>query len=146
MASTQLGDIPGARFHVPQVMAHASVASDGANARVGQIGPFPHNIRVRSAFWTPTDADQTGHGTSYRKLTLYNGGAAGTATATSKVIASLGITASKASLAPVAMVVDTTVTLSAGEVIYASHETVGGAKNTETILRAGQFALGFEVI
>ena len=147
MASTALGDIPGARFHVPVVVTHASVASGGANARLGQIGPFAHDIRVRNAWWTPTGADNGGTNTaSYRRLSLYNGGSAGTATATANRVASLNLTASKASLAPAAMTVDTTVTVASGAILYASQETVGGASATNTQLEAGQFALAYEVI
>lgn len=147
MASTPLGDIPGARFHVAQAFTHASVASNGANARLGQIGPFAHDIRIRNAWWTPTGADNAATNTaSYRRLSLYNGGASGTATATANRLASLNLTASAASLAPRAMTVDTTVTVASGSVLYASQETVGGASATNTQLEAGQFALAYEII
>lgn len=142
-----LGDIPGNRTHQGIFATHASVASNGANARLGQIGPFERNMRIRGAWWTPIDADNGGTSTaSYRRLSLYNGGSAGTATATASRIASLNLTASKASLAPVAMTVDTTVTLAAGAIIYASQETVGAASATNTQLQAGQFALSCEEI
>ena len=148
MASTRLGDIPNARFHVPLVFTHASVASGGANARLGQVGPFAHPIRLRSAWWTPTGADNAGTSTaSHRRLSIYNGGTAGTATATASRLASLNLTASKASLAPVAMtVVDTTHTVATGQILYFSQETVGGASATNTDLAAGQVALAYEVV
>lgn len=147
MATTKLGDIPGARFHSPAVVTHASVASGGANARLGQIGPFAHDLRIQNAWWTPTGADNAGTSTaSYRRLSLYNGGASGTVTATASRVASLNLTASKASLAPVAMTVDTTVTLASGAILYFSQETVGGASATNTQLEAGQFSLAYEVI
>lgn len=138
-----LGDIIGNRIGVPALAAHASVASNGADGSLGQIGPFPYNIRVRSAWWTPTGADQGANTASYRQLSLRNGGTAGTGTA---VVASLNLTASKASLAPAEMTVDTTVTLASGAVLVASQATVGGTDATGTVLRAGQFALAYEII
>jgi hypothetical protein len=148
MASTGLGDIPGARFAVPIVATHASVASGGANARLGAMGPFDHPIRVRSAWWTPTGADVGGTSTaSYRRLSVYAGGTAGTATATASRLASLDLTATKASHAPVAMTVaNTTHTVSAGGIVYFSQETVGGASATNTELAAGQVAISYEVV
>lgn len=144
MASVPLGDIIGARFPLPHFATHASVASNGANAKIAQIGPFPHNIRIRTAQWTPTGADNAAtEAASYRRLTLCNGGTTGTSTS---IIASLNMTASAASLAPVSMTVDTTNTLAAGQVLVASQETVGAAHATGTVLAAGQFALGYEVI
>jgi len=147
MASTRLGDIPGARFHAPLVVTHASAASGGANARLGQFGPFDHDLRVRGAYWTPTGADNAGTSTaSYRRLSLYNGGASGTVTATASRLASLNLTATRASLGPVAMTVDTAVTVASGAALYFSQETVGAASATNTQLEAGQFAIAYEVI
>lgn len=146
MASTRLGDIPGARFHAPAVVTNASAASGGANARIGQFGPFQHNVRVRNVDWAPTSADQGANTASYRRLSLYNGGTAGTVTATASRIGSLNLSASKASLAPVAFTVDTTVTVASGAVLYFSQETVGGAEATGTVLQAGTFAVAYEII
>lgn len=138
-----LGDIVGNRLSVPFLVSHASVASNGADASLGQVGPFPHDIRMRNAWWTPTGGDQGANTASYRRLTLRNGGAAGTGTA---IIASLNLTASRASLAPAEMTVDTTVTLASGAVLVVSQATVGGTDATGTVLRAGQFALAYEII
>lgn len=147
MASTPLGDIPGARFHEPLAATNAAVASNGANARIGQIGPFAHNVRVRNAWWTPISADQAAtQSATYRRLTLYNGGTAGTATATGSRLASANMSASAASLGPVSMTVDTTLTVSSGSIIYFSQETVGGTDANGTVLSAGQFAVAYEVI
>ena len=146
MASTALGDIPGARFHAPVVGTHASVASNGAAARLGQIGPFAHNIRMRNIWHSPTGADQGANTASYRRLSVYNGGTAGTVTATASRIASLNYSASLASLGARALTVDTTVTLASGEIAYFSQETVGGDDATGTVLRAGQFSVAYEVI
>ncbi|MEK9722023.1 MAG: hypothetical protein VW405_00885 [Rhodospirillaceae bacterium] len=147
MASTKLGDIPGARFHAPHVATHASVASNGAVARLGPIGPFAHDIRVRSAWWTPTGADNsitaTNVSASYRVLSLVNGGTTGTGTT---VVASLVNTATAASLAPIAMTVVTTATVASGAILYFSQATVGGALADGTTLAAGAFSVAFEVI
>lgn len=144
--SNMLGDIPGARFIAP-IVTNAAIASNGANARLGQFGPFPYDIRPRAAWWTPTGADQAATQTgSYRRLSLYNGGPAGTATATGSRMASLNLVASAASLGPVAMSVNTAVTVPAGAVVYASQETVGGAEAGGTVMVAGQAQLAYEII
>jgi hypothetical protein len=161
MAKTPLGDIPGARFHEPNIVQNASVASNGANARLGMFGPFAHDIRVRNAWWTPTGADAAGTQTAtYRRLSMYNGGSSGTLTATGSGtatglqgrIASLNLnpTVSFASLGPVAMtVIDATGTsllVASGNIIYFSQETVGGTDANGTVLPAGQFSVAFEVV
>lgn len=144
--SNMLGDIPGARFMAP-VVTNAAVASNGANARLGQFGPFPYDIRPRAAWWSPTGADQAATQTgSYRRLSFFNGGAAGTATATASRAASLNLTASAASLGAVAMVVDTTQTIASGSILYMSQETVGGAEAGGTVLVAGQAQLAYEIV
>ena len=143
MALNRLGDIPGARFGSP-IQTHASVASNGANARLGQVGPFEYGIRVTSAWWTPTGADQAGTSTaSYRRITVINGGVSGTATA---ILASINLTATRASLAPVAMTVDTTATVAAGAALVFSQATVGAASATNTQLEAGQLNFSYEVL
>jgi hypothetical protein len=144
--SNQLGDIPGARFPSP-IITNQAVASGGANARLGQFGPFPYDIRIRNAWWSPTGADQAATATgSYRRLSFYNGGTAGTATATASRMASLNLTASQASLGALTMSVDTTQTVAAGGIIYASQETVGGTDSNGTVLVAGQMSLAYEII
>ena len=144
MAATYLGDIPGARFHIASVSAHASVASNGAAARLDSLGPFDHNIRVRNVYWQPTAADHAMTSTaSYRQLTLRNGGAAGTGTA---IIGSLNLTATLASLGVRAFTMDSTATVASGAQIYLSHGTVGGDHANGSVLVAGRFALSYEVI
>ena len=140
MASTALGDIPAARFSLRA--NHASAASNTANGRIIPLGIAPHNLRVRAAWWTPTGADQ-GTAASYRNLTIVNGGTAGTGTAS---VASKVGSASAASLVPVAMTVDSTVTVPAGAMLYASQVTVGGTDATGTAIAAGDFDLSYEVI
>lgn len=144
--SNMLGDIPGARF-LTQPVTNAAVASNGANARLGQVGPFPYDIRVRAAWWSPTGADQAATATgSFRRLSFYNGGPAGTATATASRVASLNLVASQASLGAVAMVANTAATVASGSIVYLSQETVGGAEAGGTVLVAGQAHFAYEVI
>lgn len=144
MASTPLGDIPGGRFFFPSVSSYASLASGGANAKLDHIGPFDHNIRVRSVYWQPTGADHAAsQSASYRRLTLRNAGTAGTATA---IIGSLNASATLASLGTRAFTVDTAVTVASGQILVFSQETVGAAEANGTILVAGRFALSYEII
>lgn len=140
MAKTALGDIPAARF--PMTAAHASAASNTANGRLVPIGVAVHDMRIRAAWWTPTGADQ-GTAASYRNQTIVNGGTAGTATTT---VASRVGSASAASLVPAAMTVDSTATIPAGAMLYASQATVGGTDATGTAIAAGEFTLAYEVI
>ena len=143
---TGLGDIPGNRLAVTSLSSHAAVASDGAGARLSQFGPFPFAIRVRNAWWSPTGADNTVNTASYRRLSLYNGGAAGTGTLTASRMASLNLTASQASLGAQDMTAVTAATAASGVVFYFSQETVGGDHATGTTLAAGQFSVAYEVI
>lgn len=133
-------------------VTHASVASNGANARLGQFTVLdPNGIRIRSAVWMPTGADQATHGTastsaSYRRLEIYNGATSGTVTATASRIGSLNLTASLASLGTRGFTIDTTVTVASGQVVYFSQSTVGGTDNDGTILAAGALNLSYEML
>lgn len=145
--SSPLGDIPGARFTETNIVQNASVASGGANARLGQIGPYPHDVRFRNLWWSPTGADQAAtQSATYRRLSLFNGGTAGTVTATASRMASLNLSATQASLGAAAFAVDTTQTLASGQIAYFSQETVGGTDANGTVLAAGQFALAYEIV
>lgn len=147
MGKVPQGDIPGNRHHIPLVFTHASVASGGANARLGQVGPFAFDIRMRNVWWSPTGADHAAtQSASYRRLSVYNGGTAGTATATASRMASLNNSASQASLGAVAFTTDSAVTLSSGQIAFFSQETVGAADANGTVLVAGQFALAYEIL
>jgi|SRR5688572_11357208 len=147
MGKVPQGDIPGNRHHVPLLATHASVASGGANARLSQFGPFAFDIRMRNVWWSPTGADHAAtQSASYRRLSVYNGGSAGTVTASASRMASLNNSASQASLGAVPFVVDTTVTLGSGQIGYFSQETVGAADANGTVLVAGQFSLAYEII
>jgi hypothetical protein len=147
MGKVPEGDIPGNRHHIPNAATNTAVASGGANARIAQIGPLAFDVRLRNLWWSPTGADQTSTQTAtYRRLSLYNGGSAGTATASASRMGSINLSASQASLGAVAGVVDTTVTLASGQIAYFSQETVGGTDANGSVLAAGQFALAYEIL
>ena len=141
MASTQLGDIPGARHDLPPV-AVAAVASNGAAANIGIVGPFEHPVRIRNLYYVPTAADQ-GTAASYRRITAQN---IGTGAAGTGVVGSVNLSVSKASLTPSAFTVDSTVTLAAGEVLLLKQTTVLGTDATGTVLQAGTITGSYEVI
>lgn len=142
MASTPKGDIPGARDHAPSIL-NTALASDGANGLIAPIGPIAHNARIQKAWWTPTGGDQGANAASYRRLTVVNGGPSGTGTV---VVASVALSASHASLVPVALTTVSSASVASGSVLYFSQDTVGGAHATGTVLRAGSLALAYEVI
>lgn len=145
--SSQLGDIPGARFHQPAVVQVSSVASGGATGRIGQFGPFALDIRFRNVWYSPTSGDQSSTQTAtYRRLSLFNGGTSGTATAAASRMASLNLSASQASLGAAAFAVDTTQTLASGQIAYFSQDTVGGIDANGTVLQAGYFSVAYEVV
>lgn len=150
MAKYRLGDIPGARFHGPEV-AMGALASNGAVGVTSYFGPFAQDIRIRNVWWTPTAASQAAtQSASYRLLALYNGGTAGTATATTARIASLAMSATVASLTPTPYtLVDatgTTQTVASGSILYFSQSTVGGTDSNGTVTVAANIALEYEVL
>lgn len=138
MGTTFQADIPENRFRMDY--QHASVASDGADARYA-ILRAPANLKITGAYWVPTGADQTADTASYRRLCVVNGGTAGTSTT---IVASLNLTASKASFSLNAM--SGTATVASGELIVFSHLTVGGAKDDETVLRAGMVQVEYQLL
>jgi len=148
MAKNRLGDIPGARFHVGPI-ANNSVASNGGNARIGQVGPFSFDVRVKSVVWTPIGSAHTvSTATStatYRRMSVYNGGTAGTASASSNRLASLDLTDSVPQYGAAAFEVNDDHVVKAGEIVYFSQETVGGTDANATVLPAGQLQVEYEV-
>lgn len=133
-------------------ISHASTASNGANARQVQFGPFDRDIRVKKVYWSPTSANQATHGTAttsatYRRIELFNGGTAGTVSTSASRIASLNITASLAQYGTRAFTtVDTTLTVASGAVMYFSQSTVGGTDDDGTALAAGNISVTYETI
>ena len=148
MGSTAYGDLTSGAVGTI-VISHASVASDGAAAKVLEIGALvnraPQNMRLVSAWWEPTGADSSAaSAVSYRTLNIVNGGADGTGTT---VIASVNLTASQASNTQKALTLVATPSLSTGEVIFASYSaTAGAADATHTKLFAGNFRVAWRPI
>lgn len=147
MASTPQGDTPGARGVEGYAGTFAAVASAAAGAVLGYIGPYPWPIRVRNAWFTPTSGNQAATQTaSYRQISVYNGGPAGTATASANRMAFANLTASAASFTPIAFQNTVDVTAPAGSLLYFSQGTVGGNDANGSVLAGGQLALAYEVM
>jgi len=141
MGNTFQADVPGNRY--PTLYHNASVASDGGSSVVG-IFRAPNDIKVQAAYWCPYGADQgaaASASASYRRVTLINGGTAGTGTT---VIASINMSASKASFGNYTL--SGTGTAVSGAMLVFSQETVGGTHATGTILRAGVMTIEYELI
>ena len=138
MGSTMLGDLASGSLR-GMVISHASVASNGANAVISNIGALnfraPQAITIVEAWWEPTGADSAVTNTSsFRRLTIVNGGASGLGTT---VLGTLDNTTSQASntLKSVTMVAGNSV--AQGHNVCFSHATVGGAETNGTVLVAG---------
>ena len=147
MGTTFLGDIQSGAVMGDEV-SHASAASDGANAAIRAIGAnnwrAPQNITIVSAWWEATGADSAAaNASSYRTLQIINAGSSGTGTT---ALASLNLTASLGSNTQRAMTMAPTPSASTGEVIAASHLTVGGAHSAGTVLVAGNFRFAYRPI
>jgi|SRR3972149_416492 len=144
----EIGDIPGGSLQ-GGVVSHASLASDGAAATYGGAAiankwRAPQACTIVGAYWEPHGADNdAANASSYRRLTVINGGAAAAGTT---VLASLNLTASLASNTQRAMTLATNPTLSAGECIYASQTTIGGNHSAGTVTRAGTFRWDYRPI
>lgn len=149
----ELGDIPGGSLH-GGVISHASIASDGANATYGGAGfalkwRAPQACTIVGAYWEAHGADSAAaNASSYRTLALINGGAAAAGTA---ILASVNLTASLASntkrnftLASNSTIA--TPVLAAGDIVYASQNTVGGAHSAGTVLVAGNFSFDYRPV
>lgn len=130
----------------------ASVASDGAASRLGQVGPFGREGRVKAGYWTPTGGDQGANTASYRLIDLYNGGTAGTTTATANRVARVNNSTSQASLGAKTFTIvypatgsqASAGTFGSADILYFSQSTAGGADSTGTVLKAGQLSLVVE--
>lgn len=128
---------------------HPSTATNGAGARLVPQFYVDRDTRIKRAYWMPLDQSQATVGSasasaSYRRLSIFNGGSAGTVTATASRIASLNLTASLASFGSRAFAVDTTVTAASGSIIYFSQETISTYSNDATILAAGMVHVVYE--
>lgn len=138
MGSTFQADTPGNR-HIANIDV-ASIASNGAASRFVILNAA-QNIQVLAAKWIPQGADQGANSASYRALKLVNGGSAGTATT---VVASLGFTASLASLSNNAMT--GTATVASGAQVLFSQNTVGGAHSAGTVVAAGRLQVEYRLL
>lgn len=141
------GYVPVGPYSMPAVIQHGSFASNRAASILGQFGPIGFNVRILNVWWSPVAADNAATSSdSYRRLSLYNGGTAGTVTATASRIASLNLTASVASRGRSEWTVDATVTVASSDVCYVSQNTVGADSVTNTQLEAGQIGFSYEII
>lgn len=122
-------------------LTHASVASNGAGAVIGNLGAqnfrAPQDLTIVSAWWEPTGADSScSQAASYRRLTLINAGSNGATGNTA--LGSLNNNTSQASNTTKGFTLGANPTVAAGNVIAVSHATVGGADANGTVLVAGQ--------
>lgn len=148
MGQSPLADIPG-NFFAVKIGSSAAIASNGANARLADIGfVAPAPLRILSAWKHNLAADEVTAGTaissaSYRRHRLHNGGSLGTATA---IIGSFNGTASQGSLGARSFTIDTTATMAAGEILYASHLTVGAATADGTDAAAALWQIAYQLL
>lgn len=151
MGQSFLADIPGNHFNAV-LGTMAAIASGGANGRIASLGfVAPANLRLLSAWRQNLAADEVTVGTatssaSYRRHLIYNGGAAGTGTSTASIMASSNATASLGSNGARAFTVDTTVTASAGDILYCSQLTVGAATANGTDAAACVLQIAYALI
>lgn len=107
-----------------------AVASGDANARPTDCSwVAPANGKLVGVWKHGLQANEVTKGTattsaSFRRHTINNGGSAGTATT---ILASLNATSSQASLGSRGYALAATPTFSQGDILYASHLTVGAA-------------------
>ncbi len=148
MGQSFLADIPG-NFFVANLGSVAAIASNGANAKPAAVGfVAPANLRILSAWKHNLSANEVTAGTaissaSYRRHVIGNGGSAGTATT---ILASLNATASAEASAARAFAVDSTVTVSAGDIIHYSQLTVGAATADGTDAAACSLQIAYQLI
>ena len=146
MGKTFQADLVDAWYH--QVFTNAGVASNGANAVIASAGfVVPDNLQVNRVWYQPwANAATKGTATTsatYKRVNLYNGGTAGTATT---LMASCNITASIASRGSKAFATTASNTASGGEILYFSALTVGGTSDDGTELKAGVLQIEYELL
>lgn len=148
MGKSFLADFPGNFFSAP-LGSHASVASNGANALLVDCAfVAPANLKLLSA-WRQVQADEATVGTAtttatYRRVTILNGGSAGTGTTI--MASSNGNGASVASLGTRSFATTANNTASQGEILIASQLTVGGTNADATVLQAGKVWIAYELL
>lgn len=136
----------------------ASVASNGANARIDQIGPFGYDGRVNFMNAAFTGADQGSVGTAtttatYRRITLVNGGTSGTGTTilasvnlNGAMVASLSSGKAGVVVYPATATNGSSGTFGSTDILFVSQLTVGGTNDDGSVLRAGYVMVGVEAI
>lgn len=150
MGKSMFADQPALYGHgVINLGTVAAIASNGANARPGAVGFVAHHdMRLLSVWKHNLSAAEVTVGTatssaSYRRHMIRNGGSAGTATT---IVASLNATASAASLGSRAFAVDSTLTISRGDVVYYDQITVGAATADGTDAAACGLTAAYQLI
>ena len=147
-AKSFLADIPG-NFFTAKLGSIAAAASNGAGAvAVDMMFVAPANIKLLSAWRINQSAADVTAGTavssaSYRRMTILNGGVAGTGTV---IMASLNATASAAASGTRAFATTANNTATQGAVIWASHLTVGAATADGTDMAANIVQILYELL
>lgn len=126
-------------------LTHASAATDAAAASVGNIGAMawraPQAIRIVSAWWEPTGADQpAADAASFRTQSLRAGGADGTAT---RLLASGTTLVSQASNTTRGLTIATDPIVNRGEIVYGAYSATSGGTHAGTVVRAGTFSFTY---
>lgn len=115
-----------------------AIASNGGAAAYA-LFVAPQAMRVTAFWYCPDSGDQAitaSDSASYRRLTIIDGGAAGTGTV---VMGTLNLQTSVASKGYADGTMATTpVTLDAGDVVLFSQGSVGGNHNVNTVLAKGK--------
>lgn len=129
-------------------LTHASAATDGGAASVGNIGTqvwrAPQKLSIVEAWWEPTGADQpAADAASFRTQSLRAGGADGTAT---RILASTTTTVSQASNTRRAMTVAAGNVVNAGETVYGAYSATSGGTHAGTVVRAGTFSFTWQPV
>ncbi len=129
-------------------LTHASAATDGAAASVGNIGTqvwrAPRTRRTVAAWHEPTGADQpAADAASYRAFSLRAGGNDGTGT---RILASSNLTASAGSNTTREIAVVDGASVSRGQVIYGAYGATVGGTHAGTVVRAGHFSFSYRPV
>lgn len=129
-------------------LTHASAATDGAAASVGNIGAMawraPQDLRIAAAWHEPTGADQpAADAASYRQFSLRTGGADGTGT---RILASANLTASQGSNTTRALTTVANQMVPQGHIVYGAYGATVGGTHAGTVVRAGTFSFTWQPI
>lgn len=124
------------------VTQFASVASNGAASRHA-LFTAPQDVRIKSFGVNFYGADKAINATSYQRLSLVDGGAAGTDTT---IISSINLTTSVASMGTASGSIATAnQDLDDGDILIFSHVSVGGDHTDGTVLPAYAIVVEYEL-